>query len=188
MRNIIFSIIILCVGFALGVFTPPLVTEKEKKGSLLVPAHMSSKSENRQYHSNELNISSDPISEADDQEVLMDSGILTELQTKINSYHAFTSTDFENELEEILSLPRSEQMFAAHLFFSVWGEKEPEKALELTAMEYPDSFESLLEEIKGDIFASQKKTDEARKAYERAILTNEGGSTEFIQMKLDDLG
>ena len=66
--------------------------------------------------------------------------------------------------------------------------EQPEKALELTTHEYPESFESLLEEIKGDIFAAQKKTDEARKAYERAILTNQGGSTEFIQMKLDDLG
>lgn len=65
---------------------------------------------------------------------------------------------------------------------------QPDKALELTNQEYPASFESLLEEVKGDIFAAQQKTEEARKAYERAILTNEGGSTEFIQMKLDDLG
>ena len=65
---------------------------------------------------------------------------------------------------------------------------QPDKALELTTQEYPESFESLLEEIKGDIFTAQNKVDEARKAYERAILTNQGGSTEFIQMKLDDLG
>lgn len=65
---------------------------------------------------------------------------------------------------------------------------EPDKALELTTQEYPESFESLLEEIKGDIFVAQDKKDDARKAYERAILTNQGGSTEFIQMKLDDLG
>ncbi len=65
---------------------------------------------------------------------------------------------------------------------------QADKALELTALDYPEAYESLLEEIKGDIFAAQKKTDEARKAYERAILTNQGGSTEFIQMKLDDLG
>ena len=66
--------------------------------------------------------------------------------------------------------------------------EQPDKALTLAEQEYPESFESLLEEIKGDIFVAQKKTDEARKAYERAILTNQGGSTEFIQMKLDDLG
>lgn len=65
---------------------------------------------------------------------------------------------------------------------------KPDEALKLTAQEYPEAFESLLEELKGDIFAAQDKTDEARKAYERAILTNQGGSTEFIQMKLDDLG
>ncbi|MGB0848492.1 MAG: YfgM family protein [Thiolinea sp.] len=65
---------------------------------------------------------------------------------------------------------------------------KPDQALELTTPDYPEAYESLLEEIKGDIFAAQKKTEEARKAYERAILTNSGGSTEFIQMKLDDLG
>ena len=65
---------------------------------------------------------------------------------------------------------------------------QADKALELTKQDYPEAYESLLEEIKGDIFAAQDKKDDARKAYERAILTNSGGSTEFIQMKLDDLG
>ena len=65
---------------------------------------------------------------------------------------------------------------------------KPDEALALTQQDYAAAYESLLEELKGDIFAAQKKTEDARKAYERAILTNDGGSTEFIQMKLDDLG
>nr|CAA6821580.1 MAG: Mlr7403 protein [uncultured Thiotrichaceae bacterium] len=60
-------------------------------------------------------------------------------------------------------------------------------ALAITKQEYGDGFESLLEELRGDIFAEQNKIEDARKAYERAILTD-GGANELIQMKLDNLG
>ncbi len=65
--------------------------------------------------------------------------------------------------------------------------KKYDDALALTQQDYGSAYESLLEEIKGDIFAAQHKVDDARKAYERAILTDEG-SNELIQMKLDNLG
>ena len=61
-------------------------------------------------------------------------------------------------------------------------------ALALTKEDYAEAYESLLEELRGDIYAGQNKVEDARKAYDRAILTNSGGSTEFIQMKLDNLG
>lgn len=62
-----------------------------------------------------------------------------------------------------------------------------DEALALTQQEYGDGFESLLAELRGDIFAAQRKLDDARKAYERAILTD-GGANEMLQMKLDNLG
>ena len=65
--------------------------------------------------------------------------------------------------------------------------EQPEKALAITEKTFASAYEPLLEELRGDIYAAQNKIDEARKAYERAILTNQGGSTEFIQMKLDNL-
>lgn len=65
--------------------------------------------------------------------------------------------------------------------------KKYDDALALTQQEYGDGFESLLDELRGDIFAAQSKVDDARKAYERAILTD-GGANELIQMKLDNLG
>lgn len=60
-------------------------------------------------------------------------------------------------------------------------------ALALTQEDYGTAYESLLEEIKGDIYAAQNKVEDARKAYERAILTDQGAN-ELIQMKLDNLG
>ncbi|CAA6809983.1 MAG: Mlr7403 protein [uncultured Thiotrichaceae bacterium] len=65
--------------------------------------------------------------------------------------------------------------------------KKYDDALALTKYDYGDGFESLLDELRGDIFAAQSKVDDARKAYERAILTD-GGANELIQMKLDNLG
>ena len=62
-----------------------------------------------------------------------------------------------------------------------------DKAQSIISESFSDAYESLVEEIRGDIFAAQNKSEEARKAYERAILTNQGGSSDFIQMKLDNL-
>ncbi|MBL1142983.1 MAG: tetratricopeptide repeat protein [Proteobacteria bacterium] len=48
-------------------------------------------------------------------------------------------------------------------------------------------FSSRYEELRGDIFVKQDKTDEARQAYQRA-LANGTGEQPVLQMKLDDLG
>lgn len=63
-----------------------------------------------------------------------------------------------------------------------------EEALKLTDQTYPAAYQSLLEELKGDIYTAQNKSAEARAAYDKAILGNSGGSTEFIKMKRDNLG
>ncbi len=63
-----------------------------------------------------------------------------------------------------------------------------EEAMQLASKDYGPAYESLLEEVKGDIYVAQNKPAEARKAYERAILTNKSGSNDLIKMKLDNLG
>ena len=63
-----------------------------------------------------------------------------------------------------------------------------DEALQLASQSYGASYESVLEEIKGDIYSAQKKTEEARKAYERAILSAKNNSSELIKIKLDNLG
>ncbi|WP_298610593.1 tetratricopeptide repeat protein [uncultured Thiothrix sp.] len=63
-----------------------------------------------------------------------------------------------------------------------------DEALKLASQSYSASYESILEEIKGDIYSAQKKTEDARKAYERAILAAKNNSSELIKIKLDNLG
>lgn len=63
-----------------------------------------------------------------------------------------------------------------------------DEALQLANQTYGASYESVLEELKGDIYSAQKKTEEARKAYERAILAAKNNSSELIKIKLDNLG
>lgn len=48
-------------------------------------------------------------------------------------------------------------------------------------------FSARYEELRGDIFVKQDKTDEAREAYQKA-LANSAGEQPILQMKLDDLG
>ncbi len=63
-----------------------------------------------------------------------------------------------------------------------------DEALALANQKLGAAYESLLEELKGDIYSAQKQAEQARTAYERAILTNQAGSNELIQLKLDNLG
>lgn len=63
-----------------------------------------------------------------------------------------------------------------------------DEALQLASQTYAAAYESVLEEIKGDIYSAQNKVEDARKAYERAILAAKNGSNELIKIKLDNLG
>ncbi|MGB1800794.1 MAG: YfgM family protein [Gammaproteobacteria bacterium] len=49
-------------------------------------------------------------------------------------------------------------------------------------------FSARYEELRGDILVKQDKVDEARQAYEKAMLNSAGGNNPLVQMKLDDLG
>jgi predicted negative regulator of RcsB-dependent stress response len=53
----------------------------------------------------------------------------------------------------------------------------------------PGEFSSRYEELRGDIFVKQDKTDEARQAYQKALANTAAESGQStLQMKLDDLG
>lgn len=49
-------------------------------------------------------------------------------------------------------------------------------------------FAARYEELRGDIYVKQNKTDEARQAYQKALANSADGSQPILQMKLDDLG
>lgn len=62
-----------------------------------------------------------------------------------------------------------------------------DEALALLTEPLPEVYTSLVEEIKGDALAAKGELEKARAAYNLAILSARG-DTEFLRMKLDDLG
>ena len=53
---------------------------------------------------------------------------------------------------------------------------------------FPKAFESLLSELKGDLYYARKDYAKAREAYDRAILSSGGQNIQGLQLKRDDLG
>jgi len=62
-----------------------------------------------------------------------------------------------------------------------------DKALTTLSAKLPDSFIADVEEVKGDIYLKQGKTDLARNSYQVAIAASEANVNPGLQMKLDDL-
>ena len=52
----------------------------------------------------------------------------------------------------------------------------------------PAAYESLITELKGDIYFAKKDYAKAREAYDRAILSSGGKNIQGLQLKRDDLG
>jgi len=66
---------------------------------------------------------------------------------------------------------------------------QPEMALSTLSTDFPAEFGAAIEELKGDIYASQGKTSEAAEAYRKAMRGIPGpANSQFLQQKLDDLG
>ena len=60
-------------------------------------------------------------------------------------------------------------------------------ALTTLSATLPSSFKSSIEEVKGDAYLLQGKTDLARSSYQEAIEATSGKATPALRMKLDDL-
>ena len=66
--------------------------------------------------------------------------------------------------------------------------KQYEAALKLADIDYPESFSAIYEELKGDLYVLMKKFNEARLAYDKAILASAQQVSKWLQLKRDDLG
>ncbi|MGF1644075.1 MAG: YfgM family protein [Thiotrichales bacterium] len=62
-----------------------------------------------------------------------------------------------------------------------------EEALTLLQGDWPSGYTSLLEEYRGDALRKLGRIDEARAAYDRALLTA-GAPVEYLRLKREDLG
>lgn len=84
----------------------------------------------------------------------------------------------EQELQEISRLRLAQVLIAAEKY---------DDALSMLSTELPASYVSLAEELRGDALRAQGNLDEARAAYDKALLTA-GGRSEYLQLKRDSLG
>jgi predicted negative regulator of RcsB-dependent stress response len=84
----------------------------------------------------------------------------------------------EQELQEISRLRLAQVLVAAEKY---------DDALSMLSTELPASYVSLAEELRGDALRAQGNLDEARAAYDKALLTA-GGRSEYLQLKRDSLG
>jgi len=62
------------------------------------------------------------------------------------------------------------------------------EAEKLLTNKRPAAYDSLQDEILGDIHFARKQYDKAREAYDRAILSSGGQDVDYLQMKKNDLG
>ena len=63
-----------------------------------------------------------------------------------------------------------------------------DEANTLLSQKLPVAYDSLISELKGDIYFAKKDFAKAREAYDRAILSSGGQNTKGLQLKRDDLG
>ena len=70
----------------------------------------------------------------------------------------------------------------------LFTKQQYEAALKLADIDYPESFSALYEELKGDLYVSMKKPNEARLAYDKAIFSSKQQVNKWLQLKRDDLG
>lgn len=84
----------------------------------------------------------------------------------------------EQELQEVSRLRLAQVLIAMEKY---------DDALSMLGTELPAGYVSLTEELRGDALRAQGNLDEARAAYDKALLTA-GGRSEYLQLKRDSLG
>jgi predicted negative regulator of RcsB-dependent stress response len=111
--------------------------------------------------------------------------MLAKLAAEANQF-----AEAETHLREVLnSNDQDEFKHIARLRLSriFIADNKLDEAEKLLNIKNTDAFSARYEELRGDIFVKQNKTDEAREAYQKALANSEGEQV-ILQMKLDDLG
>ena len=84
----------------------------------------------------------------------------------------------EKEIAEVAALRKIRLLLAAGKL----GEAEA-----MLKRDFPPAYDSLVEELRGDLFSAKGDQEAARAAYDRALLTA-GQASEFLRLKRDALG
>ena len=63
-----------------------------------------------------------------------------------------------------------------------------DEAAAIINQDMPDTYTSLINEIRGDIFLAKGETEQAMQAYDQALAPASASGVEYLQMKRNDLG
>ncbi|MEJ2115758.1 MAG: tetratricopeptide repeat protein [Gammaproteobacteria bacterium] len=68
------------------------------------------------------------------------------------------------------------------------SENKVDEAQAIISNGMSDAYKSLADEIRGDVFVAKGEIEQAKKAYDQAMLSASGGGVEYLQLKRNDLG
>lgn len=97
----------------------------------------------------------------------------------------------QQQLEWVIkNTKQAELQFIARLRLAriLMASDKLDDASKLIDIDYPESFAALFEELKGDLYVAQGMLDQARVAYDKAILGSDGQASKWLKLKRDDLG
>lgn len=84
--------------------------------------------------------------------------------------------------------PEVQHIARLRLIRVLYSSGKYDQALALAEIDYPASFAALYEELKGDLYVARGDLDQARAAYDSALLHSQDQPNRWLQLKRDDLG
>lgn len=144
---------------------------------------------------------------------LADSDLATDVQQKVDTlFNSYADTpyasmsalmaakqqlkkgDFDNAIKNLQWIvDHSSQTELQHiarlrLMRILFANNNIDKALQLSQVDYPQSYAAMYEELKGDLYVAQGDYEQARMAYNKAILNAGAQASQWLRLKRDDLG
>lgn len=123
------------------------------------------------------------------------SSIASAQATLAAAAHAFDNGKFDDALKgfrwvlEHHKEPLLQAVAAQNLANTYLQQNQPEEALKAASISVDEAYQPLLDEVKGDIYAAQGKTEEAKKAYQAALdkTAEHSAQRELLELKLAQL-
>ncbi len=102
--------------------------------------------------------------------------------------------DFENASKNLQWIidhsaqPELQHIARLRLMRLLFANNNIDKALALAQVDYPQSYAAMYEELKGDLYVAQGDLEQARVAYDKALLNSGVQASQWLRLKRDDLG
>jgi len=101
-----------------------------------------------------------------------------QVEKAVQQYRWVIENATQNELKYLAKIRLSRLLLS---------NQKQDEALSLLNESYPESFNEMVFELKGDVLSTQGNQDGARAAYTKALTFSKGGNR-WLQLKIDDIG